>query len=60
MLGSQTKQPSRAKLLKKPKDDEDEPWAEVAKFNQLLDMKIKLDEASEVKRKASMQRAYLD
>ena len=60
MLGSQTKQPSRAKLLKKPQDDEDEPWAEVAKFNQLLDMKIKLDEASEVKGKASMQRAYLD
>ena len=56
----QTKQPSRAILLRKLNEEEDEPWAEVAKFNQLLDMKIKLDEASEVKRKANIQRAYLD
>ena len=47
-------------LMRKPQEEDDEPWAEVAKFNQLLDMKIKLDEASEMKRKASMQRAYLD
>ena len=40
--------------------DDDEPWAEVAKFNKLLDIKIKLDEATELKRKANMQRAYLD
>jgi len=39
-------------LLKR--NEEDEPWAEVAKFNQLLDMKIKLDEASEARRKADM------
>lgn len=32
----------------------------MAKFNQLLDLKIKLDEASDMRRKASMQRAYLD
>ena len=56
----QTKQPSRAMLIKKLNEEEDEPWAEVAKFNQLLEMKIKLDEASEQKRKANMQRAYLD
>ena len=49
-----TKQPSRAILLRKQNEEEDEPWAEVAKFNQLLDMKIKLDEASEHKRKANM------
>lgn len=42
------------------KDSEDEPWAEIARFNQLLDIKIKLDEASELKRKADQQRAYLD
>ena len=41
-------------------DPEDEPWAEVAKFNKLLDIKIKLDEATEYKRKANMQKAYLD
>ena len=35
-------------------NEEDEPWAEVAKFNQLLDIKIKLDEASEMKRKANI------
>ena len=46
--------------MKKLNEEEDEPWAEVAKFNQLLEMKIKLDEASEQKRKANMQRAYLD
>ena len=40
--------------------DDDEPWAEVAKFNKLLDIKIKLDEATELKRKANMQKAYLD
>ena len=34
-------------LLRKNMDEEDESWAEVAKFNQLLDIKIKLDEASE-------------
>ena len=34
-------------LLRKNVDAEDESWAEVAKFNQLLDIKIKLDEASE-------------
>ena len=41
-------------------DPEDEPWAEVAKVNKLLDIKIKLDEATEFKRKANMQKAYLD
>ena len=35
-------------------EKDDEPWAEVAKFNKLLDIKIKLDEASEMKRKANM------
>ena len=61
-LISQTKQPSREALLMKKNDKlaEDAPWAEVAKFNQLLDMKIRLDEASEAKRKANMQREYLD
>jgi len=34
-------------LIKRQSDEEDEPWAEIAKFNQLLDIKIKLDEASE-------------
>ena len=50
-------QQSRAKLDHRvvySGEKEDEPWAEVAKFNQLLDIKIKLDEASEVKRKANM------
>jgi len=42
------------------RNDEDEPWAEVAKFNQLLDKKIRLDETTEKTRKANMQRAYLD
>ena len=41
-------------LLRKNMNEDDEPWAEVAKFNQLLDLKIKLDEASEMKRKANM------
>ena len=45
---------------RKSPDPNDEPWAEVAKFNKLLDIKIKLDEASEMKRKANMQKAYLD
>ena len=44
VMSSQTKQPSRVSLLKRAHDVEDEPWAEVAKFNQLLDLKIKLDE----------------
>ena len=48
----QVKQPPM--LLRKNVDEEDEPWAEVAKFNQLLDIKIKLDEASEMKRKANI------
>ena len=39
---------------------EEEPWAEIARFNQLLDIKIKLDEATEQKRKADIQKAYLD
>ena len=39
---------------------DEEPWAEIARFNQLLDIKIKLDEASEQKRKADIQKAYLD
>lgn len=46
------KQP--AILLRKNVDEEEENWAEVAKFNQLLDIKIKLDEASEMKRKANI------
>ena len=29
--------------LKQKRDREDAPWAEVAKFNKLLDMKIQLD-----------------
>ena len=41
-------------LLRKKVDEDDEPWAEVAKFNQLLDLKIRLDEASEMKRKANI------
>ena len=35
-------------------------WAEVARFNQLLDRKIKLDEASEFQRKANLQKVFLD
>ena len=58
---SKTQQPSRAAIRKKLVDsEEDEPWAEVAKFNQLLDLKIKLDEASDFKRKANVQKSYLD
>ena len=64
-MNTATKQPSRAMLISKDGaqhigDKEDEPWAEVAKFNKLLDIKIKLDEATEMKRKANMQKAYLD
>lgn len=40
--------------------EDDEPWAEIANFNKLLDIKIKLDEASDLKRKADLQKAYLD
>ena len=45
---------------RKGANDPDDPWDEVAKFNKLLDIKIKLDEASEQKRKVDIQRAYLD
>ena len=63
-LASQTQQPSKAILkvnsVRSLAAEADEPWAEIARFNNLLDMKIKLDEASEVKRKHSIQKAYLD
>ena len=36
------------------------PWAEIAKFNQLLDYKIRLDNAEESKRKVTLQREFLD
>ena len=53
------KQHSKISLYPR-QNEEDEQWAEVANFNKLLDIKQKLDEASEIKRKADMQRAYLD
>lgn len=42
------------------RNEEDEPWAEVAKFNKLLEIRSKLDEVGQNKRRANMQRAYLD
>lgn len=54
------KQQSKISLYPRQNAEEDEQWAEVANFNKLLDIKQKLDEASEIKRKADMQRAYLD
>ena len=39
--------PQRNMLIKSNIGKEDEPWAEVAKFNKLLEKKIILDEASE-------------
>ena len=41
-------------------DDKESAWAEVAKFNQLLDYKIKLDNAEEAKKKVELQKEYLD
>ena len=35
-------------------------WAEVAKFNQLLDYKIRLDNAEQSKKKVELQKEYLD
>ena len=48
--------PKTASKLRKAnvEDPEEKRWAEVAKFNQLLDKKIKLDEASEMRRKANL------
>ena len=40
--------------VRRGNDPEEQKWAEVAKFNQLLDKKIKLDEASEFRRKANL------
>ena len=54
----QTSNISLNKFLKR--NEEDEPWAEIAKFNKMLDIKNKLDEVNDNKRKADMQRAYLD
>ena len=51
---------SKISLYPRQTHPEDEEWAQVANFNKLLDIKQKLDEASENKRKADMQRAYLD
>lgn len=48
------------KKLRNRNEEAEEPWAEIARFNNLLEMKIKLDEASELKRKHNMQKAYLD
>lgn len=59
-VSSKMKQHSRISLYPRQNNEEDEQWAEVANFNKLLDIKQKLDEASEIKRKADMQRAYLD
>ena len=58
LMNSQTKQPSRSSLLKRDVDDDN--WAEVAQFNQLLDQKIRLDEVAEARRKANMQKQYLE
>ena len=55
---SQDAQYKNHSFLKNQGDEE--PWAEIARFNQLLDIKIKLDEATEQKRKADIQKAYLD
>ena len=41
-------------LIKSNIGKEDEPWAEVAKFNKLLEKKIILDEASEQRRKINI------
>ena len=57
---SGNKQPQSRISLYPRQSEEDDHWAEVANFNKLLDIKQKLDEASEQKRKADMQRAYLD
>ena len=35
-------------------EDKESAWAEVAKFNQLLDYKIKLDNAEEAKKKVEI------
>lgn len=59
-VSSKMKQQSKISLYPRQNAEEDEQWAEVANFNKLLDIKQKLDEASEIKRKADMQRAYLD
>ena len=45
---------------KKKGDEHDGMWAEVAKFNQLLDYKIRLDNAEQSKKKVELQKEYLD
>ena len=41
-------------------EEKEAAWAEVAKFNELLDYKIKLDNAEESRRKVELQKEYLD
>ena len=45
---------------RKKGDDHEGMWAEVAKFNQLLDYKIRLDNAEQTKKKVELQKEYLD
>ena len=52
--------PGTMTAVRRGNDPEEQKWAEVAKFNQLLDKKIKLDEASEFRRKANLQKMFLD
>lgn len=57
------KGPNPVTMAHKPtvsKDPEEQRWAEVARFNHLLDRKLKLEEVSESKRKAELQRKFLD
>ena len=41
-------------------EEKEAAWAEVAKFNELLDYKIKLDNAEEARKKVELQKEYLD
>ena len=41
-------------------EQKEKAWAEAAKFNQLLDYKIQLDNAEEAKKKVNLQKEYLD